>query len=136
MEKGMPTSESLRLLVTDVNHHVRDFIKRELEKDGYIVVCVSNGMEFCRCLNKALPPHVIVLDPEILKTGGHTLIEEIIRQEPSIQIIFHAYEEFLGELETGENIHVVEKSASSIGSLKEKIRQCTNRKPRIERPTI
>ncbi len=117
----MIVSQKLRLLVTDINHHVRDFIKRELERDGHTVLCVGSGLGIIRNLTDAFYPDVIVIDPEVLNTCDRKVIEEILLQRPAVQIIFHAYDEWIGEIESGGNIHVIEKSASSIGSLKEMI---------------
>ncbi len=128
----MPVSQTLRLLVTDINHHVRDLIKREMEREGHTVLCVGSGMEISRNLTDTFAPDVIVIDPEVLNTCGRRVLEEIIRQGPAIQLIFHAYDEWIGEIEIGENIHVVEKSAASIGPLKEMIRRCSQLRPAAE----
>jgi hypothetical protein len=40
----------------------------------------------------------------------------------------HTYKDFISGLETADNVHLVEKTATSIGPLKEKIRACRQRR--------
>jgi CheY-like chemotaxis protein len=124
MESGMQTVQPLRLLVTDSNHNVRDFLKRELEKEGYVVTSVNNGLALIDCLRKVGAYHVVVLDPEVFTPYGSSIYEAIMQLDPAVLILLHAYDEFTGNLVSAKNIHVIKKNASSISSLKKKIREC------------
>lgn len=124
MQPGTQTAHPLRLLVTDINHNVRDFLKRELEKEGYVVTSVTNAPALIDCLRKQEAYNVVVLDPEVFSPYESSMNKAIMQLDPAVLIIVHAYEEFAGNLAWTKNIHVVEKNATSISCLKEKIREC------------
>lgn len=108
----------LHILVTDVNHHVRDFLKREFQKEGYTVYLARNGDEARHVMCGSGPLDLIVLDPELPVVSGPPLLRLIRERNPGVQVIVHTYPEFAGSLEQGEAVHFVEKSAASIGPLK------------------
>ena len=109
-------------MVTDVNHHVRDYLKRELEKEGCKVSCANNGIEAYKalCSTSTLLDWVI-LDPELLSPYEHSIFKKLVGQNSSVQVIIHTYDDFSTEQLAGSNVHVVLKGASSIKSIKEKI---------------
>jgi len=115
-------------MVTDTNHHVRDLLKRELEKEGYSVFCVRSGIEAYHSICDSVMVDLVILDPELLYPYGHSLFASVLENNPSLQIIVHTYKDFISGLETADNVHLVEKTASSIGPLKEKIRACSQRR--------
>ena len=39
----MCSSERFHIVITDINHHVRNFLQRELEKEGYAVYSMKTG---------------------------------------------------------------------------------------------
>jgi DNA-binding NtrC family response regulator len=108
-------------MITDINHHVRDLLKRELEKEGYSVFCVKSGIDAYHTIRDSAMIDVVILDPELLYPYGHALFTEVLENHPSLQIIVHTYHEFTRGLKTSTNIHIVEKNATSIPALKEKI---------------
>jgi DNA-binding response OmpR family regulator len=115
-------------MVTDVNHNVRDLLKRELEKDGYSVFCVKSGIDAYHSICASKMVDLVILDPELLFPYGHSLFADVVDNNPSLQIIIHTYHEFTNGLKTGTNVHIVEKNATSINSLKEKIRACSSQR--------
>lgn len=115
-------------MVTDINHNVRDLLKRELEKEGYSVFCVKSGIDAYHSLCDSGMVDLIILDPELLYPYGHSLFADVLDNNPSLQIIIHAYHDFISGLKAGGNVHIVEKNATSIHSLKEKIRTCSSPK--------
>ncbi len=124
----MPTPPKFHIMVTDTNHHIRDLLKRELEKEGYSVFCVRSGIDAYRSICDSTMVDLVILDPEMLYPYGHSLFADVLENHPSLQIIIHSYHEFTSGLKTGSNIHIVEKNATSINPLKEKIRACTLRR--------
>ena len=120
----MRTPESFQIVVTDINHHVRNFLQRELEKEGYAVCSVKTGILAYERIFSSVPIDLIILDPELFHCFDQILIWEIVHQHPSLQIIIHTYADSIGEIKPGNNIHLVEKSGQSIGSLKTVIRRC------------
>lgn len=121
----MQLPQTFHIMVTDINHHIRDLLKRELEKEGYTVFCVKSGIDAYRSLCDSRMIDLIILDPELLYPYGHSLFADVLSNNPSLQIIIHTYHEFTNGLKTGNNIHIVEKNATSINPLKEKIRACS-----------
>lgn len=120
----MRTTESFHILVTDINHHIRNFLQRELEKEGYTVCSVKTGIMACERISSADPLDLIILDPEVFHCFDQTLIESIIHQHSSLQIIIHTYADSIVEIQPGNTIHLVEKNGQSIGSVKAIIRTC------------
>lgn len=121
----MRASESFNILVTDINHHVRDLLKRELEKEGYTVFSVKSEAQVHQYICSPNPFDLIILDPELYHPFNHNCIDEILQQRgSSLLIIIHTYSDsdILKHLKRGGNLHLVEKNAKSIDSLKEKIR--------------
>ncbi len=112
-------------MVTDINPRVRDLLKRELEKEGYSVFCVKNGIDACRSICDSAMIDLIILDPELLYPYGNCPFADVLDNNPSLQIILHTYHEFTRGLKTGKHIHIIEKNATSINPLKEKIRACS-----------
>ena len=124
----MQTTRSFHIMVTDTNPHVRDLLKRELEKDGYSVCCVRTGTEAYQSISNSAMVDLVILDPELLYPYGYSLFANVLDNNPSVQIIIHTYQEFTSGLKIGTNIHIVEKNATSVASLKEKILACSQRK--------
>lgn len=121
----MSTRKSLYIMVTDVNRHVRDYLKRELEKEAYEVSCANSGMEAYKalCSTPALLDWLI-LDPELLSPYEQSIFKKLVEQNSSVQVIIHTYDDFMTRQIAGNNVHFVLKGASSIKSIKEIIGTC------------
>jgi DNA-binding response OmpR family regulator len=120
----MRAPESFHIMVTDINHHVRNFLKRELEKEGYAVTSVKSGGMAYESIYGGTALDLIILDPEIFLCFDQTHIEEIVRRHTSLQIIIHTYADNAGNIKVASNIHIVEKGGQSIAALKSVIRGC------------
>ena len=119
----MQTQKPFHIMVTDVNHHVRDYLKRELEKEAYNVSCANSGIEAYKALcSSSTVLDWIILDPELLSPDEHSLLKKLVNQNSSVQIIIHTYDDVMTRQIVGNNVHFVLKGASSIKSIKEKIR--------------
>lgn len=120
----MRTPASFHITVTDINQHVRNFLQRELEREGYTVCNVKTGMMAYERIFSSTPMDLIILDPELFHCFNQTLIEEIVRRHNSLQIVVHTYADAIGTIQAHKNIHLVEKDGQSIGVLKSIIRKC------------
>ncbi len=118
----MPSCPPLHIMVTDTNHHVRDLLKRELEKEGHAVVTVGNSIEAFHRICDSTAVDLLILDPELLYPYGHGLFACLTDNNPNLKIIVHAYSEFTSAFCSGGNVHFVEKSADSINALRATIR--------------
>lgn len=54
-----------KILVADRNRHVREFLRRELEAEGYEVQVARDGHQVWNLLNGSAPPDLLILDLEI-----------------------------------------------------------------------
>ena len=120
----MPSPDSFHIVVTDINHHVRNFLQRELEKEGYDVSSVKTGIMAYERIFSSTPLNLIILDPELFHSFDQHFIEEIVHRHPSLHIIIHTYADSIGELKPNDHIHLVDKNAQSIGPLKSIIHTC------------
>ena len=108
-------------MVTDINHHVRDLLKRELEREGHSVVTVGNSIEAFHRICDSTTIDLLILDPELLYPYGHSLFSYLLDNNPSLHIIIHAYGEFSSGVRLGGKVHFVEKAADSINALRKTI---------------
>ena len=88
---SMQSRDTFHIVVTDINHNVRHFLQRELEKDGYTVASVKTGTMGYERIFSQLPLNLIILDPELFYDFDEVLIEKIVHQRSSLQIIIHTY---------------------------------------------
>jgi DNA-binding response OmpR family regulator len=58
-------AKPLKILIADRNRHVREFLRRELAREGYLVEVARDGREVIASLNGAAPPDLLILDLEI-----------------------------------------------------------------------
>jgi hypothetical protein len=124
----MQGAQPFHIMVSDTNHHVRDLLKRELEKEGYAVFSVGNGLDVYHTLCRSTLVDLVILDPELLYPFGHSLFFDVLDNNPTLQIIIHTYPDFISGLKPGGNVHLVEKSATSIPLLKKIIHACSLQK--------
>jgi DNA-binding NtrC family response regulator len=118
----MTCQSSMHIMVTDINHHVRNLLKRELEKEGHSVVTVGNSIEAFHRICDSTAVDLLILDPELLYPYGHALFTCVVDSNPSLQIIVHAYGEFSSGMRLGGKIHFVQKDGDSINALRRTIR--------------
>ena len=123
----MRTPELFRILITDINHHVRNFLQRELEREGYAVCNVKNSSLAYEKIYSPSPPDLIIFDPEVFQSFDQALPDKIVQRHQSLQIIIHTYVDSLGTHKPGGNIYLVEKNGQSIGPLKSITRECFDR---------
>jgi len=82
-----------KILVADRNRHVRDFLRRELTAEGYLVLVAKDGREVQEFLQGRTPPDLIILDPEIPFLEVLAAPETPQEDKPRIPMILH----FFGE---------------------------------------
>lgn len=126
----MVIAQSFHILVTDKNHHVRDLLVRELEREGYITYNVSScNSAYSHILSNA-PLDLIILDPELFRQGHLDLFRQIVQGPLSTPVILHAYSDTVCIPHNMKNIYFIVKNAESIHKIKETIQAL---KPRLAR---
>lgn len=109
---------ALHIVVTDSNHHVRDFLQRELAKEGYTVADVKSAKSASERIFSSLPLDLIILDPELFPCFDQLFIDAIASRRPLLHIIIHTYADSIPALSQVPHIHLVEKNGQSIGTIK------------------
>ncbi len=79
------------ILIADRNRHVRNFLRRELLKEGYRVEVASDGRDILRRMNVDGPPDLLILDLEIPYVGGLTILKRLTRRYPHLPVIIHTF---------------------------------------------
>lgn len=110
----------IQVLISDINHHVRNFLRRELEKEGLRVICAGDGAEVLHLLQQESAITTIVLDSQLLAIDGQLLVK-ITDSYPLLQIILHTYADQHESFPPSSRLHLVEKRGSSINALKKLI---------------
>jgi len=119
----------LHILVTDINHHVRNLLQRELTKAGHIIYTAGNRKEAYEAVSGGKPLDLIILDPELFEIFGELFFMEFRDRMPKVPIILHTFSEFLTEnqffpdIKTNEQILFVEKNEQSIHNIKKIIQE-------------
>lgn len=113
-----------RVLITDLNHHIRDLLNREFRVEGYDVLCAGSETEFIDITDSIHRIDILILDPEIFKNHDCNYMIRAHCRDVIHHIIVHTYKELHDELDLGAEIPFVEKNASSIAPLKAAVRHC------------
>lgn len=122
---ALRTPDSVGIIVTDVNHHVRDLLKRELEKEGHTVFSVKSSLISRDYIYSSYPLDLVILDPDLFHPCDHNSTSEMVEYRGGrMQVLVLGYRDTLRDLEPGGNIHVVEKNGRSIDALKDIISRC------------
>jgi len=79
------------ILITDRNRHVRNFLRRELNQEGFIVEVATDGREVLRKINVDDPPDLLVLDLEIPHLGGLAILKRLQDHHPHLPVIIHTF---------------------------------------------
>lgn len=118
----------LNILVTDINPHVRNLLKREFTARGHTVRTAKNVAELLRSLYFYDDLDIIVLDPELPDLMDKSLFKKLKsgKSGTPVRIIVHSYKEFFKEWEKEGYFSFVEKNAVSIWPLHEKINALSN----------
>jgi|WetSurSiteA1Bulk_404760.scaffolds.fasta_scaffold50877_1 DNA-binding NtrC family response regulator len=107
-------SDKFNILVADRNRHVREFLQRELGRDGYRVEVARDGREVLLTLDNDSPPDLLVLDLDIPCEGVLELVKQIYLRAPEMPVVIHTLlTEFVGHPELQCAAAFVEKSGDT-----------------------
>lgn len=79
------------ILITDRNKHVRNFLRRELSDEGYLVEVAADGRDLLRTINKVGLPDLLILDLEIPQIGGVAILKRLQLEHPQLPVIIHTF---------------------------------------------
>ena len=116
--------ETVRILLTDRNRHVRELLRRELETEGYVVAVARNAQEILGSLGDGELPHLLILDLEIPYLAEVNLLESLKKNYPSLPVIIHSFQpenprEFIAAnavafLEKSEDPHQLKQTIAAL----------------------
>jgi DNA-binding response OmpR family regulator len=80
-----------KILIADRNRHVREFLRRELTAEGYLVEVAKDGRELLSRIDGAEPPQLIILDLEIPYLDETELWERLKACQPPPPVVIHTF---------------------------------------------
>jgi CheY-like chemotaxis protein len=79
------------ILIADRNRNVRDFLRRELTAEGYVVEVARDGREVLARINGVAPPHLLILDLEIPYLDDPEVWARLKDRQPYLPVIIHTF---------------------------------------------
>ncbi|MEJ2024951.1 MAG: response regulator [Deltaproteobacteria bacterium] len=107
------------ILIADRNPHVRAFLKREMEAEGYRVELAESRSKVMRMLLGNGPVHLFIMDPDLPDANGMDIIERAHDRIPALPVILHSFSATPPECSAlGGKTVFVENGGGSIENLK------------------
>jgi DNA-binding NtrC family response regulator len=108
------------IIVADRNRHVRDFLKREFEADGCLILQAKDEKELLSLIDGATPADLLILDLEVPCFGAADLLEQLNSRKPLLPVVVHT---LLTETSTLPGVNraaaFLEKRGNNIDHLKD-----------------
>jgi DNA-binding response OmpR family regulator len=79
------------ILIADRNPHVREFLRRELEAEGYRVRLAKDGRKVTIMVQLEDPPDLVILDPEIPYLDEVTSLDQVREKDSYPPFIIHTF---------------------------------------------
>ena len=111
--------KKINLLVVDRNPHIRNFLKREFQSEGYNVKLAKNGKELMDLIYSSAPIDLVIIDPDIPDITLSNLFKSLEDRVPNLPFVIHS--DLYDYLESTSHISkatFVLKQGSSIETLK------------------
>ncbi|MBW1680520.1 MAG: response regulator [Deltaproteobacteria bacterium] len=119
-----PVRGKFRILISDRNYNVREFLKREMTEEGYQVETARSTPDILSRIGlRGDPVDLVVLDPELPDQGDIPLLHRLRSKNPYIPIVLHGFQNPLPEQAHQHWVAFVEKSGSNMHALKKRIRK-------------
>ena len=116
------------ILIADRNPHVRRFLKRELEAEGYRIRLAESGLEVLKWAFHPDPLDLIILDPDLPDTAAGQLMDKLKDRIPPLKVVIHAFlSDYAAPHATLSADAFIEKGGNSIESLKKVILELNRR---------
>lgn len=110
--------EKFTILIADRNRNIRDFLKREMTDEGYLVYSAKNSREALKIIDLE-HPDILILDPDMPFLNGAEILKRVKDKNRSIPVVIHSFHK---ENENYTDIQkitaFVEKNGNSVNSLK------------------
>jgi CheY-like chemotaxis protein len=84
-------NDPFRILITDRNRHVREFLEREFRGAGYQTQVAKDGQEVLALMEAEMPPDLLILDLEMPHGDGLEILQRLQTRLPPLPVVIHAY---------------------------------------------
>lgn len=115
-------NEGFTILIADRNPRVRDFLKREMTREGYRVHLAESAGELLRLARHHDPLDLIIVDPDFPGAAAPALLQSLQSRLPPVPVVVHCHYANAGHDPAGsaaDRCQVVEKGGSSVEKLKQ-----------------
>ena len=122
--KEKPLAQEYTLLIADRNRYVREFLGREMVKEGYQIRFAKTGAEVLRWIYNPDPVDLLIMDPDFPDINPLALLERIEDRIPTLPVVVHAFaSEQIPQTGILSTFTFVEKEGGSIEDLKRVVLQ-------------
>ncbi|MFO8083251.1 MAG: response regulator [Desulfobacterales bacterium] len=80
------------ILIADRNSHVREFLKREMAKEGFRVLQAEKARDVIKMVYQCYPLDLVLLDPDLTDMEKSVLLKKIACRIPPLPVIVHAFD--------------------------------------------
>jgi len=84
-------NDPFRILITDRNRHVREFLEREFRDAGYQTQVAKDGQEVLALMEAEKPPDLLILDLEMPHGDGLEILQRLQTRLPPLPVVIHAF---------------------------------------------
>ena len=86
----MLMQKEFNLLIVDRNPHIRNFLKREFQSEGYNVQLARNSRELVDLIYGPAPIDLVIIDPDIPDVSQLNLFKSLEDRIPSLPFVIHS----------------------------------------------
>jgi DNA-binding NtrC family response regulator len=116
------------VMIADRNRNVRWFLRREFEKEGYLVILAKDGKEVLRMARVDPVPDLLILDLDMPYVDGVRILEQLKDRVPSMPIVIHTTSlEYKGHAAVRDAAAFMEKTGNNIDHLKKLVEETLRR---------
>jgi len=112
--------KAFNLLIVDRNPHIRNFLKREFQSEGYTVQLARNSRELVDMIYSSASIDLVIIDPNIPDVSQPNLFKSLEDRVPPLPFVIHS--DLIDYLESTSHISkaaFVPKQGSSSETLKD-----------------
>ncbi len=107
------------IIIADKNRHVREFLKREFESAGFIILLAKDEAELMSLMETQIETDLIIYDLEAPTSEGTEILEQLMDFKPFTPIIVHTLlTEYSGHQDVQRAAAFLEKTGANVDDLK------------------
>jgi DNA-binding NtrC family response regulator len=112
--------KEFNLLIVDRNPHIRNFLKREFQSEGYTVRLAKNSRELLNLIYSSAPIDLVIIDPDIPDVSQPNLLKSLEDRIPTLPFVIHSDpDDYLESTSHISKAAFVPKQGSSSEALKD-----------------